>query len=63
MVSDLESVNTAHGEDSLRDCKLEEPNLNVEFEPFFIPHTEDTIFAYDLTTSSFLKNIIETYSN
>ena len=40
--SDLESVNSAdfEDEDSLHEFKLEESNLNVEFEPFILPHNE-----------------------
>ena len=59
---DLESVNNADHEDSLHECDLKESNLSVEFNPFIITHTNDTIFANGLTTSSFVKDIIESSS-
>ena len=60
--SDLELVNSTNCEDFLHECDLEESNLNVLFEPFIMPQTEDTIFTDNFTTSSFVKDIIETSS-
>ena len=60
--SDLESVNSTDYEDSLHEWNIGESNLNVEFEPFIMTHTKDTIFTDDLTTSSFIKEIIKTSS-
>ena len=53
-------MNSANCECSLSENKIEDPNIDIEFEPFVMPHTEDTIFVHDLTTSYFLKDIIET---
>ena len=41
---------------------LRNPNSTLSFEPFIMPHTECTIFSDDLTTYSFIKEIIETSS-
>ena len=62
VIYNLDSVNSADFEDSLHEFKLEESNLKVEFETFIMPHAEDAMFIYDLNTSSFLKEIIETSS-
>ena len=62
VISDLESVNSTDCEDSFHEYKLEECNLSVEFEPFVMSRTEDTIFKHDLTSSYFVKDIIETSS-
>ena len=62
MIYDLDSVNSVYWEDYLHECKLEESNINVECDPFITSHTNDTVFTYDLTTSSLLKDIIETSS-
>ena len=62
MIHDLDLFNNADCKDSLHDYKLEESNLNVEFEPFILDHYEENAFTCDLTTSSFIKKIIETSS-
>ena len=62
VISDLELDNSTDHEDSLHNYELEGPILNVEFEPFFMTRYEDTIFADDLSTSSFLKDVITTSS-
>ena len=62
MISDLDSVNSADFEDFLHEFNLEESKLEIEFETFIMPHTEGNIFTDDLTTSSFIKDIIETSS-
>ena len=62
MICDLKSVNSTDREDFLYDHDLEGPNLRIEFEPFAITHSEDAISADDLSTSSFVKDIISTSS-
>ena len=58
VISDLDLDNSTDHEDSLHDYELEGPNLNIDFEPFFMTRYEDTTFADDISTSSFLKDII-----
>ena len=62
VASDLESIRSANCEDSLSDNKLEDPSIDIEFESFIMPHSEDTIFEDDLTTSSVIKGNIVTSS-
>ena len=60
--SDVKSVNSADFKDSFHEWNIEKSNLNVEFEHFIMPHTEDTNFTGDFTISSFVKEIVETSS-
>ena len=62
VISDLDSVNNADFEGFFHEFKLAGSNLKVKFETFVMPHTEDTIISDYLTTSYFLKDIIETSS-
>ena len=55
ITSDIEPVNSADCKDSLSDKKLEDPRINIEFEPFITTHAEDTIFSYDLTNYFFSR--------
>ena len=59
MIYDLESVNIADYEDSFHYYEFEEPNINIEFEPLIMPYSNYTFFSDYLSTSSFLKDVIE----
>ena len=55
--SGLDVVNVTDLKASLRVHDPEDPNVNIEFEPCVLTHSEGKAFEDDIRTSSFIKEI------
>ena len=63
ITSDLVLVNSADYEDPVHEHDQENPNLNVDFDHFVLTRSEERTFENDLSSPSFLKEIVEMSSN
>ena len=63
MVSDLESVDSANYEEPLINCNPAGINLFIKLETIVLACLEDRNFEDDVSTYSFLENLIEDTSN
>ena len=52
MISDLKPVNITTHEESLYEYDYEDPNIDINFEPFVLTYSEHSTFKDDLRTSS-----------
>ena len=55
----MKSVDIPEYEESLHECDIEEPNLNVDFDHFVLTCSNYSDFVHCLRTSSFSKKPLQ----
>ena len=61
--SDLELFNSADCEEYIQACLPKDPNFSIGFEPFILTRSEFNMFEDNISTSSFLKELVTTSSD